>query len=76
MAIIHVIWTSAIAISPTGMQTFFNRVAGIHFAQPIVIITQPSLVNAITVIICAGIVGAIVGFIFSNLRNLIMPKAK
>ena len=70
------IWTSLIAISPTAMQTFFNRVAGIHFAQPIIIITQPTWGNGLLVILCAFIVGNIIGFVFSTIRNLIMGKTK
>lgn len=40
VAFIHLIWAVVMAITPTGMQKFIDRIFGLHFIQPVYVITQ------------------------------------
>jgi len=76
ISFLHLIWAVAIAITPTGMQKFINRVIGLHFIQPTTTITQATRGKGILLIVLTFIGGCIIGMIFACLWNKFLGEKK
>lgn len=78
LSLMHLIRAAIIAIFPAFMQRFLDRIFGLHFLQPVYILTPASRTKGIMLVVFTFIVGYIMGMIFACLRNkfLGMKKAK
>jgi uncharacterized membrane protein YqaE (UPF0057 family) len=73
-AVVHAIWSILVGIMPRSMQSFINWVSGLHFLQPLGVITFFSLGKAILLVILTFVVGYIFGWIFATILNWILKK--
>ncbi|MFA7298850.1 MAG: hypothetical protein WC010_04370 [Candidatus Absconditabacterales bacterium] len=76
ISFIHLIWAATIAIMPTAMQNFLNRIFGLHFLQPVYVLTPATRGKGILLIIVTFVIGYIMGIIFSYLRNKFLGQKK
>jgi hypothetical protein len=76
ISFLHFVRAVAIAITPTGMQKFLNRIFGLHFLQPVYVIAQPTRGKGILLIIITFVFGYIFGMIFACLRNKFLGDKK
>ncbi|MFA6256127.1 MAG: hypothetical protein WC606_02985 [Candidatus Absconditabacterales bacterium] len=72
----HFLWALCVAIVPTTLQSFLNWIFGLHFIQPVRIITQFNLGKMIILVIFTFIVGCIVGRLIGLILNSVMIKKK
>ena len=71
-AAVHIIWSLVIALGwGQGLVDFLHSM---HFIKPVVMVEPFNFGTAIGVVILAGIVGAVVGFIFANIWNRVGGK--
>jgi len=58
------------------MQNFLNRIFGLHFLQPVYVLTPATRGKGILLIIVTFVVGFIIGIIFTCLRNKFLGQKK
>jgi len=72
LAIFHLVWSVAVAITPSGVQSFMNWIFNIHhLSLPMAIITPFVVSNAIILIIVTFIMGYIFGWVLAALFNIL-----
>ena len=74
IALMHLVWSIFVAITPQGLQSFLNWIFALHAIQPYIIVTSFNFMNAVLLIIVTFIVGYIFGYVFSWLHNLVHKK--
>jgi len=72
----HFIRVVVIAIMPTAMQNFLNRIFGLHFLQPIYVLTPATRGKGILLVLFTFIVGYLMGIVFAYLRNKFLGEKK
>jgi hypothetical protein len=72
----HLLWCLVIAIMPTTMQNFLNRILSLHFLNPIYIINPDyvTFLHALTLVIFTFVVGFIIWWVLAALWNLLHKK--
>ena len=73
-AAVHAIWAILIGIMPRTVQSFINWIFGLHFLQPVFVITFFSLGKAILLVILTFVIGYVFGWIFAGILNWILKK--
>jgi|GEM_PF-563092 len=76
ISLMHLIWTLMIAIFPTFMQNFLNWIFGLHFLQPVYVLTPATRGKGVLLIIVTFVVGYIMGTIFACLWNKFLGQKK
>lgn len=72
LALLHAVWSIAVAIIPTSVEGFFVWVLTLHHIDiPFTIITPFVLANAVILIVLTFVVGYIVGWVLGWLRQVI-----
>jgi len=74
ISLLHLIWALAIAIMPVAMQRFLDWIFGLHFLQPVYVLTPATWGKAIILVLLTFIVGWIVGNILGMIRNAVHKK--
>ena len=67
VALLHIVWLLAIAITPTGMQKYINWILALHQVNIPVTIKPFDLSSAITLVIFTFAVGYLIGWVFANI---------
>ncbi|HNW71897.1 MAG TPA: hypothetical protein PKZ36_03330 [Candidatus Paceibacterota bacterium] len=72
-ALIHLVWSIAVAIAPVVVENFMNWILQIHhISVPFFVIATPFvLANAIVLIVVTFVLGYILGYILKGLVNII-----
>lgn len=73
-AIVHLIWVVLVAIIPNALQNCVDWIFSIHGIEPVWIITEVTLVNAVLLIITTFVSGYIMGWVFAAINNLVHKK--
>ena len=77
IALMHLVWSIAVAVIPNGMQVFISWIINLHHLRiPIMIVTPFILMNAVILIIMTFVFGYIYGWIFAAIYNLLKEKNK
>jgi hypothetical protein len=76
ISLMHLIWALMIAIFPIFMQKFLNWIFGLHFVQPVVVLTPASRGKGILLVVITFVVGYIIGMIFTCLWNKFLGQKK
>lgn len=73
LALMHLVWALAVAITPLGVQNFLDWIFKLHFLKTawIIDITYISFLNGLLLVVVTFIVGYIFGWVFAWLRNLL-----
>jgi len=74
LAVVHAVWSLAVAVIPNELQSFLNWVFGLHALEPVFKLTSFNLVNAIILVILTFVIGYIFGWVFAFLHNLLHKK--
>ena len=72
----HLIRTLLIAIFPAFMQSYLNRIFGLHLIQPVYTLTTATRTKGIILVVFTFAVGYLVGMIFGCLWNKFMKQSK
>lgn len=70
-ALVHAVWSVAVAIIPAGLQGFLNWILTLHHISLPLAIMPFVLVNAVLLVIVTFIVGYIFGWLLGWLSELI-----
>lgn len=68
-AIVHAVWSVAVALVPGPLQTFINWVLALHHVSLVMVIMPFVLSNAITLVILTFVVGYIFGWLIAFLSE-------
>lgn len=71
LAVVHAVWSAAVAIAPATLQRFIDWVLGLHHISLPLAITAFSLGKAVTLVILTFVIGYILGWIFGVLLKLV-----
>jgi len=74
LAIMHAVWSLAVAVITNQLQSFLNWIFDLHMIVPIWKITAFNLMNAVLLVIVTFISGYILGWIFAACHNLLHKK--
>ena len=74
LAIVHAIWAFLVAVIPTSLQSFLDWVFGLHFLEPVWILTGFNFLNAILLVVITFLFGYIFGFILAAVWNWVNKK--
>lgn len=73
-ALVHALWSLAIAVTQTGMQKFIDWIMMLHSLSMAVIVIPFNLVNALTLIAFTFICGYVTGWVFAAVMNSVKKK--
>ena len=74
-ALVHVIWSVFVALMPSGVESFMNKILTYHhISMPFTILTPFVLGNAVWLIVYALIWGYILGWLFAWVFNMLHKR--
>ncbi len=73
-ALIHLVWTIFVAITPSGVQKFMDWMLGLHRISVPVTIMPFHLMSAILLVVMTFVFGYIFGYVFATLWNHFVKK--
>jgi hypothetical protein len=74
LAIVHAVWAVFVAITPGALQKFLDWIFGIHFLEPVWVLTAFNLVNAVLLVGVTFVCGFILGWVFAAIHNWLAKK--
>ncbi len=69
LAVVHLIWSVLVALTPGGLQRFMSWVLNLHALEPFMIITTTSVTKALLLMLVTFVFGYVFGWIFASLWN-------
>lgn len=73
-ALIHALWSLAIAVTQTGVQKFIDWIMMLHSLSMAIVVIPFNLVNALTLIAFTFILGYATGWVFAAVMNSVKKK--
>lgn len=70
VALIHAVWSLLVAVG--GAQAYVDFVFRLHMMRPFMVVLPFSIVTAIELVIVAGIVGYVIGFVLCSIWNKVI----
>ena len=74
LAIFHALWALMVLVIPQYLQSALDWIFGLHFIQPIIVLTPFNWGKALLLVVIAFIVGYIVGWFCSTLWFFLQKK--
>ena len=68
-AVLHAVWSAAVALVPGPLQKFLDWVFALHHLKPMYSLLPFNLMNAVILVILTFVVGYVVGFVFATIWN-------
>lgn len=74
LALVHLVWSLAIAITQQGAQQFLTWVLELHRISTTISIKPFDLLNAILLVVVTFVFGFIFGFVISKIATAVQKK--
>jgi len=73
-ALLHIVWSFFVAVTPSGVQSFYNWILALHHLSVPIQIMPFRLMNAVLLVIVVFILWYILGWVFASVWNWQMKK--
>lgn len=74
LAIVHAVWSLAVAVIPSQLQSFLGWVFKLHAIQPVWVLMSFNFVNAVILVILTFVIGYIIGWVFAWIHNMLHKR--
>jgi len=75
VSLIHFVWSIAVAISPSGVQSLMNWIFKLHHLNiPVTVVSPFVFMNAVILVVITFFMGYVFGWVLAALFNLMHKK--